>query len=203
MKGCSLGPQGCPLWAPTMSSAPLVVLSRHCLQWKRSLTSRLTSLRLLRPRLMWGLAGLPGKQVGLHTDPCVSGLPRREGHRGPSVHNCRPNSTHPPMTPQRTGRSLSSHRPVLQAIPGAHALGGHTGQPLSAQCLAPSRLHSHVKNARVQAGDVSPQRGVRAVGEETGGVGGRGAQQQDPAFPQCSPGKAGGPWRWRGWPGGW
>lgn len=52
-------------------------------------------------------------------------------------------------------------------------MGGHTGQPLSVQGLAPSRLHSHVKNARVQAGDGSLRRGAGAVGEEAGVVNSR------------------------------
>lgn len=76
--------------------------------------------------------------------------------------------------------------PELQAIPGAHALGGCTGQPLSAQCLAPSRLHSHVKNVREQARDEFLQspphpapllRGKKTMGEEGGSA-------ARPCFPQ-------------------
>lgn len=169
MKRCSLGPQGCPFWAPTTSSAPLVALSRHCRQWKRSLTSRLTSSQLLRPCLTWGLAGLPGKRSA-STQTHGTLAFQKGGHRGPSVQNCRPNSAHPLMTPQRTGCSPSPRRPELWAIPGAHALGGHTGQPLSAQCLAPSRLHSHVKNARVQAGGGPGLCGRKRVGLGVEGV---------------------------------
>lgn len=88
----------------------------------------------------------------MSVDPRGSGFPSAEGARClPLVRNRRPNGPHPcPWLLE------------LQAIPGAHALGGCTGQPLSAQCLAPSRLHSHVKNAREQAGDP-------AVGEEAYG----------------------------------
>lgn len=126
-------------------------------------------------------------------DPRGSGFPSTEGAQClPLVRNRRPNSAHP------CPRLLE-----LQAIPGAHALGGCTGQPLSVQCLAHSRLHSHVKNAREQAGD-----GVSAEGGPGCGGGSLrvrvGGQPPDPAFPHCGPGKAGGPLGMegaaRGWP---
>lgn len=69
----------------------------------------------------------------------------------------------------------------LQAIPGAHALGGRTGQPLSAQCLAPSRLHSLVKNVREQAGDEPLQRGAGLRGRKP--AGGGGGSTAGPCFP--------------------
>lgn len=59
--------------------------------------------------------------------------------------------------------------------------GGLTGQHCP-QRLAPSRLHSHVKNARERAG--LPLR--RGSGWRVPGAQGR---RQDPAFPQRSKGK--------------
>lgn len=65
-----------------------------------------------------------------------------------------------PQTADHSPSSGQSCRPYQRPTPWAGTLGGHTGLPLSAQRLAPSRLHSHVKNAREQAGDLSLQRGV-------------------------------------------
>lgn len=91
---------------------------------------------------------------------------------------CRPaGQATPTPAPWRADHSPCSGL-ELQAIPEAHALGGHTGQPLSVQCLAPSRLHSHVKNAREQAGDLSLE------GDRGCGGGSWPGSQQDPAIPQ-------------------
>lgn len=89
----------------------------------------------------------------------------------------------------------------LQAIPGAHALGGCTGQPLSAQCLAPSRLHSHVKNVREQAGDESLRRGAGLWGRKPAGGGG-GVHGRTLLSPSAVQERQVGRWGWRGRPGG-
>lgn len=105
-----------------------------------------------------------------------------------------------------TGHTVPTPAPQLlelQAIPGAHALGGCTGQPLSARCLAPSRLHSHVKNVREQAGDESlqstptppPSCGGRRLWGRLGG------RQPDPAFPSAVRERQVGCWGQRGQPG--
>lgn len=54
------------------------------------------------------------------------------------------------------------------------------------QCLAPSRLHSHVKNVREQAADRPLQRGARLRGRKQAGVAAAG-----PRFPPV-PSRTGG-----------